>query len=64
MTITVALLVKNTVEMEIPDGLTEEEAYDYIYEYGQVDIHDGIDAGEFYMEILTDLSETEDEEEE
>ena len=64
MIIKVALLVKNTVEMEIPDGLTEEEAYDYIYEYGQVDIHDGIDGGEFYMEILTDLSETEDEEEE
>lgn len=64
MIITVALLVKNTVEMEIPDGLTEEEAYDYIYEYGQVDIHDGIDSGELYVEILTDLSQTEDEEEE
>lgn len=59
----VEIKLTNSFDVEVPDGLTEEEAYDYIYEYSQVDIHDGIDAGEFYMEILTDLSETEDEEE-
>ena len=64
MIITVEIRVENTFDVEIPDGLTEDEAYDYLYENCQDDIDDAINGGDFDMFILNDLDQTEDGEEE
>ena len=61
MTISVEIRVTNTIEVEIPDGLTESEAYNYLDENYLDCFEDAINDGEFDVLILNDLSETEEE---
>jgi hypothetical protein len=47
--------VENTFEVEAPDGLTAEEAYQYVLDNCQDEIGLAINGGDFYMEVLNIL---------
>ena len=55
------ITVENQFDIEIPDGLSNEEAYNYILDNCQGDIDLAIQGGDFYMEVeLPDEEEEED----
>lgn len=51
--------VENTFEVEAPDGLTAEEAYQYVLDNCQDEIGLAINGGDFYMEVLNVIDQTE-----
>ena len=51
MKFTVEINVTNSFEVEIPDGLDEQEIYDYVYNNCQDDIDDAINNGDLDIEI-------------
>lgn len=55
MTVYLEIKVENTFEAEVPDGLTEEEAYQYVLDNYQGEIGLAISGGDFYMEVLNVL---------
>lgn len=55
MTVYLEIKVENTFEVEVPDGLTEEEAYQYVLDNYQGEIGLAISGGDFYMEVLNIL---------
>ena len=44
--------VENTFEVEVPDGLTEEETYNYVLDNCQDEIGLAINGGDFALDIL------------
>ena len=52
MKVYLEIRVENTFEVEVPDGLTEEEAYQYILDNYQDEIGLAINGGDFCMEVL------------
>ena len=55
MTVYLGITVESTFEVEVPDGLTQEEAYNYVLDNCQGEIGLAIDGGDFYMEVLNML---------
>lgn len=55
MTVYLGITVESTFEVEVPDGLTQEEAYNYVLDNCQGEIGLAIDGGDFYMEVLNVL---------
>ena len=51
MQIYLSIRVENEFNLEIPDGLSYEEAYNYILENCQDDISLAINGGDFYMDF-------------
>ena len=51
MKFTVEINVTNSFEVEIPDGLSEQEMYNYVYDNCRDDIDDAIDNGDLDIEI-------------
>lgn len=47
----VEIQVTNSFDVEIPDGLSEQEIYDYVYDNCQEDIDDAINNGDLDIEI-------------
>lgn len=52
MKVFLEIKVENTFEVEVPDGLTEEEAYQYILDNCQDEVALAINGGDYYMEVL------------
>ena len=48
----VEIRVENTAEFEVPDGLSEIEAWEYIVDNYQGDISLAINGGDFEMDII------------
>ena len=55
MTVYLEIKIENTFDVEVPDGLTEEEAYQYVLDNCQDEIGLAINGGDFYMEVLNML---------
>lgn len=51
MEVYVSIKVENEFNLEIPDGLSYEEAYNYILDNYDDGISSAIKNGEFYMEV-------------
>lgn len=52
MKVYLSVTVENTFEVEIPDGLSYEESYNYILDNCQDEIGLAINGGDFQMEVL------------
>lgn len=52
MKVYVKIRVENTFEVEVPDGLNEDEAYTYIMDNYQGDIALAINGGDFALDII------------
>ena len=48
----VEIRIENNLEIEVPDGLNENEAYTYIMDNCQDDIALAINGGDFALEII------------
>ena len=59
----VEIRVENTIEVEVPNELNEDEAYDYIMDNCQSDIALAINGGDFAMDIM-DMDDPEEDNEE
>ena len=62
--IIVEIRVENTIELEVPNELNEDEAYDYIMDNYQDDIALAINGGDFAMDVMGMDDPEEDNEEE
>lgn len=51
MKITVEITITNSFKVEIPDGLSDQEIYDYVYDNCQDDIDAAIYDGTLDLEI-------------
>ena len=51
MKFTVEIKLTNSFEVEIPDGLNDQDIYDYVYDNCQDDIDDAINNGDLDIEI-------------
>lgn len=56
MKVYLGVAVESTFEIEVPDGLTQEEAYNYVLDNCQDEIGLAINGGDFYMEVLNVLN--------
>ena len=52
MKVYLEIRIENTLEVEVPDGLSEEEAYNYILDNCQDEIGLAINGGDFALDIL------------
>lgn len=52
MTAYLGITVESTIEVEVPDGLTQEEVYNYVLDNCQGEIGLAINGGDFRMEVL------------
>ena len=52
MKVYLSIEITNNFNVEVPDGLTEEEAYQYALDNCQDEIALAINGGDFYMEVV------------